>query len=144
MKDWGATFTAAFACLQTGGFLGIEDLVFREPSPNLAPDSIWHHWKQALNCLKDRTGFSFVLHDNGRAQDELRKSGYEIVSEDVRKFYIRPKLYVYDGCDLHWSILELMKGVLARAWEPQPPMVDEQTLMDHVEGELGRGLQITG
>lgn len=143
IKDWGAAFKSAFHCQRAEGFLCLEQLVFhRPPRHDPGPSSIWHALQQALNCIEAQKGLSFVLEDTRGAQEKLENSGYRIISSGTRSFRIQPGMYIYAGCDLLWAIIELMKGVLVRGWELQPEVADKESLLSHLEEELGRGLEV--
>ncbi|KAH8729190.1 hypothetical protein BGZ61DRAFT_177988 [Ilyonectria robusta] len=143
IKDWGVTLNAAFACLATEGFLSLSDLIFHQPPCNITPGGIWDEWQQALDALKAETGLSFGLHENERAKNELKKSGYTIVDEKRRSFQLRQKSHVYDDCDLLQGIIEQMKGVFWRALEFRPGSVNKQRLVNQLEEEVWHGLEIT-
>jgi hypothetical protein len=141
IKDWGATFKAAFHCQRKEGFLSLEQLIFYLPPDKLAPSSMWHTWQQSLGYIKAYAGLSFQLHDTRRIEEQLRQAGYMISSTNTRQF----KLQVgtdEDNDEILRAIIELMKGVLVRAWGLRPVVGDKQTCLDCLEKEIGQGLEI--
>lgn len=117
IKDWAATLKTAFKCLRSRGFINLTDVVYCSPTDSEAYNSTWDLWVRILGTLKDKTGFSFDFHTDGRARRTLQDAGYEVVHEDKQTFQLKQRTKMYDYCDLLQSFVEQMKGIFARALE---------------------------
>ncbi|KAM0267606.1 hypothetical protein ACHAQH_010093 [Verticillium albo-atrum] len=142
IKKWIVTLRAAFRCLRAGGVIEVSDMDFHPAGP-LAPGSAWLDWSRMLQVLTDATGLDVGIHKDGRGQHELEELGYQFPVQSRREYQVGYETHVYGDRSLLASVVEQMKGILARAVEFVPWSASLDDLMRRLETEiLDKGLII--